>query len=453
MRVQAAAIIVASFLLSHAAGLMFYSFDRRGALEMTEAIDLVERAAGVSRLLRELPADWRQSIVQSSDSRAFRVWISEQPALETREPTAAERDIESYLRTQVPLIVDTDMRVRRIEEPEDRVVPPPFDPAGRFSSLASALDGFYPLPSIAISLRHGDAQWVNFLGVMNTPRSLVPELFLANVASAAMGIALVAFWLVSRVTAPLGRLAQAAERLGRDMAADPLPEAGPREVAVAAQAFNRMQRRLLRLIRGRTELLAGISHDLRTPLTQLRLRLERHPDSSEKEKNLRTLDEMNAIVGTFLSYARASSEAEGRSRIDLGALVESVCDDLGDLGAPIDCRADPGLVVSCKRLAVKRAVTNLVENAIKHGHEARVTVTRRAGRAIVAVEDRGPGIEPGQLANVLLPFRRGGRDGGRPAGAGLGLSIAQAIAEDHGGEVRLANRAQGGLRAEIALPL
>jgi signal transduction histidine kinase len=161
---------------------------------------------------------------------------------------------------------------------------------------------------------------------------------------------------------------------------------------------------------------------------------------------------MNAIIGTFLSYARASSEVEERGRIDLGALVESVCDDLGDLGAPIDCRADPGLVVSCKRLAVKRAVTNLVENAIKHGHEARVAVRRQAGRAVVSVEDRGPGIEEGQLANVLLPFRRAGGDAVRPPGAGLGLSIAQAIAEDHGGEVRLANRPQGGLRAEIALP-
>jgi signal transduction histidine kinase len=212
---------------------------------------------------------------------------------------------------------------------------------------------------------------------------------------------------------------------------------------MAAAAFNSMQRRLLRLIRGRTELLAGISHDLRTPLTQLRLRMELHPESHERERNLRTLDEMNAIIGTFLSYARASSEVEERSRIDLGTLVASVCDDLTDTGAAVDCSVEPGLVVSCKRLAVKRAVTNLVENAIKYGHEAQVSVTRAGARAVIS-----------QLSAVLLPFRRAEVAGdATPDGAGLGLSIAQATAEDHGGEVRLTNRPGGGLRAEILLPL
>jgi signal transduction histidine kinase len=371
-----------------------------------------------------------------------------------RDPTQAELDVDAYLRTQVPRIADRDVRVRFIEETGYRVLPPPFDPSGRAGSPASALDASRDAPSIAISIRHSENDWINFLGLINTPRSLVPELFLANVASAAVGIALVAFWLVSRVTSPLARLAQAADKLGRDISSAPLPVSGPREVAVAAAAFNSMQRRLLRLIRGRTELLAGISHDLRTPLTQLRLRMELHPESHERERNLRTLDEMNAIIGTFLSYARASSEVEERSRIDLGTLVASVCDDLTDTGAAVDCSVEPGLVVSCKRLAVKRAVTNLVENAIKYGHEAQVSVTRAGARAVISVEDRGPGIPSTQLSAVLLPFRRAEVAGdATPDGAGLGLSIAQATAEDHGGEVRLTNRPGGGLRAEILLPL
>jgi signal transduction histidine kinase len=454
MRAQTAAVIAASFLLSHAAGVLFYTLDRQGALEMTEAVDLIERAAGVSRLLRELPEDWQTSLVRSSDSRAFRVWVSAEPVVVMRDPTQAELDIDAYLRTQVPLIPDDGLRVRFLEEPGDRVTPPPFDPAGRFRSLSSRLDGPYAPPSLAIAIRHGEGEWINFLGALGTPRSLVPELFLANVASAVVGIALVAFWLVSRVTSPLGRLGEAAERLGRDIAAEPLAVSGPREVVVAARAFNIMQRRLQRLVRGRTDLLAGISHDLRTPLTQLRLRLELQPDSPDREKNLLALDEMNAIIGTFLSYARASSEVEERSRIDLGALVTTVCDDMSDLGAAIDCTAEPGLIVSCKRLAIKRAVTNLVENAVKYGLEARVSATRQGPMVSIAVEDRGPGIPDAQLGAVLQPFRRGeppNASGG--SGAGLGLSIAQAIAEDHGGEVRLANRASGGLRAEVLLPL
>lgn len=454
LRVQTAAIIIVSFLLSHVAGILFYSLDRRGALERTEAIDLVERAAGISRLLRELPADWQASIVRSSDSRAFRVWITTESAVIRQDPSAAEQEIDAYLRTQIPQLSVADLRIRLIDGDADRVFPPPLDPTGRFGAFTSFWDGSYPTPSIAISIPHAETEWVNFLALIDTPRSLAPELFLANVASAAVGIALVAFWLVNRVTTPLGRLAGAAERLGRDISSPPLPESGPREVAVAAAAFNSMQRRLLRLIRGRTELLAGISHDLRTPLTQLRLRMELLPGDAEREKNLRTLDEMNAIIGTFLSYARASSEAEERSRIDLGALVTSVCDDLGDLGATIDCGAEPGIVMSCKRVAVRRAVANLVENAVKYGHEAWVQASRAGDKALIVVEDRGPGIPDDQLAAVLSPFHRA--EMARtldPNGVGLGLSIAQAIVEDHGGELRLANRPQGGLRAEVRLPL
>lgn len=451
MRVQTAAIIVVSFLLSHVAGLLFYRLDRQGALEMTEAVDLAERAAGISRLVRDLPPDWRNNIVLFSDSRAFRVWNSSEPAVSMPEPTEAELDVVTYLRTQLPRITDHDMRVRFIEDFGDRLVPPPFDPSNRAGSPASALDEVQDGPSVAISVHHGDGEWLNFLGLINTPRSLVPELFLANVVSAAVGVALVAFWLVNRVTSPLAHLSIAAERLGRNLTSSPLPVTGPKEVAVAAAAFNRMQHRLLRLIQSRTELLAGISHDLRTPLTQLRLRLELMPPSLDREKNLRTLDELDAIIGTFLTYARAAHEAEERSRTDVGALVESICDDLADCGAAIEYTGEPGLVVSCKRLAIKRAVTNLVQNALRYGHEARVSASRANGCAIVAVEDSGPGIPEAQLEAVFAPFHRGEQTDG--SGMGLGLSLAQAIAEDHGGDVQLVNRSEGGLRAELILPL
>lgn len=454
MRSQTAAIIVVSFLLSHIAGLLFYSFDRQGALAMTEAIDRAERAAGVSRLLHDLPASWRDAVVRFSDSRAFRVWISEEPALVVPKPTQAELDIAAYLRTQLPRIAEHDLLVRFIEETGYRVVPPALDPSSRAGSPPWAVNVPFDAPSVAISIRQGPNEWINFLGLINRSRSLPEGLFFANVISAVIGIALVAFWLVSRVTSPLARLAEAAERLGRNLNSSPLAVSGPKEVAVAAAAFNSMQRRLVRLIQGRTELLAAISHDLRTPLTQIRLRLEMMPASEEREKNLGALDDVDAIIGTFLTFARASHEAEEMSRIDLGALVGSICDDLADSGAAVDCNCPPGLVVSCKRLAIKRAVTNLVENALKYGHEARVSTARVGGHAVVSVEDRGPGIPEAQLEAVFAPFYRGDRSRSSDSGStGLGLSIAQAIAEDHGGEVRLANRGEGGLRADLVLPL
>jgi len=454
MRFQTAAIIVVSFLLSHAAGLLFYSLDRQDALAMTEAIDRAERAAGISRLLTDLPDSWRNALVRSSDSRAYRVWVSQEPAVIVPEPTHDEKDVAAYLRTQVPRIAEDGLRVRFIEETGYRVIPPPFDPASRAGSPPWAVNVPFDAPSIAISIRQGPGEWINFLGLLNRSRSLPEGLFYANLISAVIGIALVAFWLVNRVTSPLARLAEAAENLGQNLNAPPLAIPGPKEVGVAAAAFNSMQRRLVTLIQGRTELLAAISHDLRTPLTQIRLRLEMMPDSEEREKNLRALDDVDAIVGTFLNYARASHEAEEQSRIDLGALVGSICDDLADSGAAIDCDCPSGLIVSCKRLAIKRAVTNLVENAIKYGHEARVVVGRVGGQAVISVEDRGPGIPEDQLAAVFAPFYRGHRSRSPDSsGTGLGLSIAQAIAEDHGGEVRLANRRDGGLKADLMLPL
>jgi len=171
-------------------------------------------------------------------------------------------------------------------------------------------------------------------------------------------------------------------------------------------------------------------------------------------ENLRALDDVDAIIGTSLTYARASHEAEPKSRIDLGALVGSICDDLADGGASIECDCPNGPIVSCKRLAIKRAATNLIENALKYGHEARVTTRRSEDAVAIVVDDRGPGIPASQLEAVFAPFYREEKSRtSNSGGVGLGLSIAQTIAEDHGGEVHLVNREDGGLRAELRLPL
>ncbi|MDQ1900238.1 ATP-binding protein [Paracoccus sp. WLY502] len=454
MRFRTAAIIVASFILSHAAGLLFYALDRRDTLAVTEAVDRAERAADISRLLHEVPADWHDSIISFSDSRNLRVWLSDKPAVVVPEPTRTERDIAAYLRTQVPRIAEGDLRVRFIEAEEYPITPPPFDPSGRAGSPAYARNDPDKGSALTISMRHDDRQWINFIGLLGPQRVSLPSLFLANIISSAIAIALVAFWLVRRVTQPLARLSEASERLGRNLFSAPLPVSGPSEVVLAATAFNKMQRRLIRLIRGRTEFLAAISHDLRTPVTQIRLRTEMMPASPERDKNLRALDDIDAIIGTFLHYARTTDDAEVKSRIDLGALVASICDDLSDSGAMIDCDCASGVILSCKRVGIKRAVTNLIENALKYGQKARVSIQATPHAVIISVEDRGPGIPASELEGVFLPFNRG--DKARSAGSGgigLGLSIAQAIAEDHGGEVRLSNRSQGGLCAQLVLPL
>ena len=454
LRFQTAAIIVVSFLLSHLAGVFYYSLERRDALELTEALDRAERAVDISQYLADIPADRQERFVRFSDTPNLRVWISAEPAVAPSDPTMPESEVADYLRAELPFAADQGVRVRFLEETGSGPTPPPFGRANRPGSPAPPASASEEAPSVAISIQKDDDEWVNFVGLINRSRSLPQGLFFANLISAVIGIALVAFWLVNRVTSPLRHMSRAAETLGRNLFSSPLPVTGPREVAVAAAAFNSMQRRLVRLIRGRTELLAAISHDLRTPLTQIRLRLEMAPETPEREKNLRALDDMDEIIGTFLSYARASHEAEEKSRIDLGALVGTVCDDLADLGAAVDCESPGGLVVSCKRLAIKRALTNLIDNALKYGYEARVRTEHVDDHAVISVEDRGPGIPEAQIEASFTPFHRGESSRSSEAGGvGLGLSIAQAIAEDHGGEVRLTNRSGGGLRAELILPV
>ena len=454
LRFQTVAIIALTILLSQMAGLVFYSFDRRSALELTEAIDRAERAADVSRLLHEVSAVRRDRAVQLSDTRNLRVWMSPAPAVVMAEPTKAESDVHAFLRTQRPEVADQDIAVRFTEEQDSQVTPPPFDPASRAGSPVSALNIPEGVRNVAISIRHDDNEWVNFLGSINRSRTFLQGFFLADVVTAAVGVALIGFWLVRRVTAPLARLAEAAESLGRNLRSPPLQTSGPSEVAAVATAFNRMQQRLTRLIDGRTEFLAAISHDLRTPITQIRLRLEMAPASPERDKNLNALDDLSETVGTFLNYARASHEAEERSRIDLGALVRSICNDLADGGAAVESHCPPGPVISCKRLAIKRAVTNLVENALKYAQEARVSTAKENDWVVISVNDRGPGIPEAQIETVCAPFRRGDSSRSSNAdGVGLGLSITQAVAEDHGGELRLANRREGGLRAELRIPV
>jgi signal transduction histidine kinase len=214
-----------------------------------------------------------------------------------------------------------------------------------------------------------------------------------------------------------------------------------------------MQERLARLVRNRTEILADESHDLRTPITQLKLRAETIDNIAERDKYLAALEEMELIIATFLDYARSSFGNEERSRIDLASLVESICSDMTDGGADVSFAGGDPIQLDCKRLALKRGVSNLIDNAVKYAGGARVTAERRDGDIVIGIEDTGPGIAESDLDEVLMPFRRGDPSRSRlTGGIGLGLSIAQAVAHDHGGRIVLANRSKGGLRAEMILP-
>ena len=261
-------------------------------------------------------------------------------------------------------------------------------------------------------------------------------------------------YLVTRMTMrPLKQLAQAAKDLGNDINHPPLELAGASEIRQAGAAFNAMQARIRQHIFQRTQMLAAITHDLQTPLTRMRLRLEKVADFDLQERLVGDLSAMQQMVREGLDLARSMDSSEAMQALDLDSLLDSVCCDALDAGQAVVLSGRSQMAVMGRPMAMRRCLVNLIDNAVKYGHHAHVTVERSAGAARICIRDGGPGIAPEQLAKVFEPFYRietsRSRDSG---GTGLGLTIARNIAEQHGASVTLANRPEGGLEVSLVLP-
>jgi hypothetical protein len=260
------------------------------------------------------------------------------------------------------------------------------------------------------------------------------------------------------LTAPVRTLAAADEALGRDVNAPPLPEGGPSEVATAAAAFNTMAARIRRFVQDRTELLTAIGHDLRTPITRLKLRAEFVEDEEQRGKMLADLEELEAMVSATLAFGRDARTTEPVTALDLAELARTVLDEASDArpeaAERLSYDGPPHLAVRGRPLALKRALANLVANAVVYGGRASVRLTPPVdGTVVIEVEDDGPGIVPAELERVFEPFHRLEPSRSRETGGvGLGLPIARNILRAHGGDVMLANRPTGGLKAMITLP-
>ncbi len=219
------------------------------------------------------------------------------------------------------------------------------------------------------------------------------------------------------------------------------------------QGFNRMQERLRRFNDDRTRMIAAMSHDLRTPLTRLRLRAEMVEDPDQQQKMLAELDTMGEMIESVLSFARDDTKREPRELVDLSALVEGICEDASDSGEPVTFTGPIGVTMSCRPAAMRRAISNLVDNAVKYGGSAAVTLTPEGDRVVLTIEDEGPGIPRHEREKVFEPFYRVERSRNSNAGGGgLGLSVTRSIIWEHGGDIILASRKGGGLSVRLELP-
>ena len=324
------------------------------------------------------------------------------------------------------------------------------------------------LPSlIQISLILSDGQQVVATHHALEESALGPSRHLPLLTGYFLAIAVITLLAMRWAVRPLQRLAHAADALGRDLSGAPLAETGPREVRQAARAFNTMQNRLASYLNDRLRILAAVSHDLKSPITRLKLRAEMLPDevlpeAAQREKFLRDLDEMETMIGATLDFLRGESRQESGVLLDINALVSTLCDDLHAVDDIVEVSGKADRPLLARPQAMRRCLANLLDNAVRYGKQPggnntdghiRITLEDSATTLNLHIDDNGPGIPESELEQMFEPFRRGESSRNRATGGtGLGLAIARNLARAHGGDVTLGNRPEGGLRATLTLP-
>jgi len=303
-----------------------------------------------------------------------------------------------------------------------------------------------------LGIRQSDGRWLVVEPKFTVLRDTWQVRILLILALSVVAVSPLAWLFARRLAGPITAFAAAAERLGRDPRAPPLSLSGSAEVAAAANAFNEMQERLRRYVEDRTAMIGAVAHDLRTPLTRLRFRIETTPDDV-RAKLESDIDQMEAMISATLAFVRDTSRPAERTKLELASLLESVMDEAAETGGDATAEESDKIVIEGDPIALKRLVTNLVENALKYGGTARGRVYRQTGGAVLEIDDNGPGVPSSELDRVFEPFFRGEPSRNRETGGiGLGLAVVRSLARAHGGDVTLLNRPEGGLRARVTLP-
>jgi two-component system OmpR family sensor kinase len=325
---------------------------------------------------------------------------------------------------------------------------------------------YRPLRPERVMRRHGDALFTDAVlaavaadggwRIVRTPdRPLVSEWQWRWILWFGLSLVLVsalAWVFARRLSRPIRNFAEAADRIGREANAPPVPVEGPAELQVAAQALNGMQARIAEYVRERTAMVAAIAHDLRTPLARIAFRIEGAPDAVREPVHA-DIREMTAMITTTLEYAKGVSTEAERTDVDLGALLNDLVSAARDMGRLVDFSPGAACVVRGDAGALRRLFQNLLDNAFAFGGEATVETASAPGAVIVRVMDRGPGLPEDMLERVFEPFRRNDPSRNRSTGGvGLGLTIARSLAHDHGGTLVLSQRPGGGLVATVSLP-
>lgn len=440
-------ILLGGLLLVQSISVIYHFRERDRLLNRSNSMESAQHIADSIRLLESLAPGERHKLALTLDSPTLRIFLDvPAPSPTPRKPDGGAADsfallLRDLLGENIPIEVTTSeagwpMHPHRANLPHRAG---PLHPRKTF--------GF----TVATHLRDGTPVLFEVRPVGRAfPMPPRPLLNLLILLAAVIVLSLIAVRLATR---PLNTLANAAEKLGKDINSPPLVEEGPTEVRRAAHAFNTMQSRLVSYIQERTRILAAMSHDLKTPITRLRLRAELLEDDELRVKFVKDLEEMESMVAATLDFMRGVDSQEARQPVDIMALLESIQADGKEMGQEIHIQGTTLHPFVGAPNHLKRCLGNLIDNAIKYGKRADIAVTDNARQLEIRILDHGPGIPKAQLEHVFEPFFRLEESRSRDTGGtGLGLSIARNIAEAHGGELVLHNSAAGSLEAILTLP-
>ena len=425
-------MLFAGLVIFHLASIWAYQIGINSEIDTTNDARLAERLYTIKRGVEQLPADERENLAHSLSGGPLEVHWS--PTRLTAEGASNIRD--SGLRNRLQVLAP--------ELIEDGII---------FSEHTANNHRSADPHLIFASLRLEDGTWVNYsVTKLARPQASVLGVVLST-SLMALGVLAASTLILMSVTRPLRACAEAAESLYRGAEPRAIKVAGPREVRHLAMAFNRMQDRVKRLVDDRTLTLAAISHDLKSPLARLSLRSEGISDANVRHHMGADIAEMLAMIDSTLDFLKGDFAPSEVRSLNLAAVLESICNDWQDAGKTVELTSDGDTVIRGRPLALKRAFSNLVDNAVKYGSRATVAATGGRETINIIITDDGPGILQAHREAVFAPFFRGEmhRDP-EVGGAGLGLTVARTVIRAHGGDVILANGDKGGLQVSVIIP-
>lgn len=458
---QMIGLLLVALVIAQVANFLIFTDERRAAIRSVERTQILERTASLVDLIEHSPAELHDRMVQAASSRKLYYWLSDTsqipPAMQqgdhewiSRLKDLLNKNDESELRFMLPPQDGTWKRT--IGEAPEGMQPSILRSKPSGSSVPLPLSEF-DAPGLLISARLQDGRWLN-VGMGITPslaRWALPTLI--SMVLTGSSICLIVVFMVQRLTRPLQQLTEVAERVGRGESITPIPEEGPVDIQQTIRAFNRMYERLQRYVQDRTRMLAAISHDLRSPITSLRLQVELMKDQEVGGKMLDTLDDMQRMTEATLAFARDEASTEVSRSVDLSALIDSLCQDLADMGMEVKFESPKKSPYICRPISLKRAIRNLIENAVSYGGWVEVKLRQHDTEFQIEIHDSGPGIPEQDFERVFQPFVRLEESRNKQTGGiGLGMAIARSIVRNHGGDISLANLPGGGLSVTIHLP-